>query len=104
MTPNDSLRIGPIGPIGPIAAATPAPSPAAILRSAAYWLLCLIALSLASCKCPPPLADGTKPPCIYVGPSVTGSISFQGVTAGITLWNDVKHPPEPTTEPLTITK
>lgn len=46
--------------------------------------------SLASCKCPPPI-DGVKQPCQYVGPSVSGSIGFQGITVGLKLWSADDH-------------
>lgn len=52
-------------------------------------------LLLSNCTCPPKNADGTKPPCRYVGPAISGNVGFQGVTVGITLWGDVP-PNEPT--------
>ena len=72
-------------------------------------LLCAIILLLSGCKCPPPLPDGTKPACVYVGPSITGSVGFKGVSVGLTLWSEDtskapyvifpvnKHDPEPVT-------
>lgn len=72
----------------------------------AFTLFAVILL-LSSCTCPPKNPDGTKPPCRYVGPAVSGVLGFQGVTVGITLWGDTnpkapavtipvnKHDPEP---------
>lgn len=51
------------------------------------FIFCL--LTLNSCKCPDPV-NGVKQPCVYVGPSVTGSVSFHNVGVGITLWGDPK--------------
>lgn len=45
-------------------------------------------LWLSACKCPPPLTDGTKPSCVYVGPAITGSVGFKGVSVGLTLWGE----------------
>ena len=70
-------------------------------------LLFLITLIFfASCKCPPPNPDGTKSdPCRYVGPSIQGSVGFNGVSVGLTLYGEPslptivipinKHDPEP---------
>lgn len=61
------------------------------------FALCAVILWLSACTCPPKLADGTKPPCRYVGPAVSGTVGFQGVTVGITLWGDAT-PKAPTVE------
>ena len=49
-------------------------------------------LLLTSCQCPQPI-NGIKQPCHYVGPAISGSVGFNGVTVGVTLWGD------PTTKP-----
>ena len=56
--------------------------------------ICLFILTLiffSGCTCPPKLADGTKPSCKYVGPAISGTVGFQGVSVGITLWGDTTH-------------
>ena len=53
---------------------------------------------LTSCKCPPPV-NGVKQPCVYVGPAISGSVGFQGVTVGVTLWGDPSTKP---TVPLVV--
>ena len=60
------------------------------------YLLPLLIL-IPSCTCPPKLADGTKPPCKYVGPAISGVVGFQGVSIGLTLWGDTT-PKAPTIE------
>jgi hypothetical protein len=67
--------------------------------------LLILILLIPSCTCPPKLADGTKPPCRYVGPSIQGSVGFSGVSVGLTLYGEPslptivipinKHDPEP---------
>ena len=75
------------------------------------FTLCAIILLLSGCKCPPPLPDGTKQPCKYVGPAITGTVGFQGVSVGLTLWGEdaskapyvvfPQNPHDP--EPVTVT-
>jgi|GEM_PF-5949359 len=52
-------------------------------------LLSAVLLLVPSCSCPPKNADGTKPPCRYVGPAI--SASFQGVT--VAFWNNGEPSP-----------
>lgn len=47
-------------------------------------LLLSTLINFVSCECPPKRPDGVKPPCKYVGPSV--SASFQGVT--VAFWGE----------------
>ena len=65
----------------------------------------LLVLAFPSCQCPKN-ADGTKSgPCRYVGPSIQGSVGFNGVSVGLTLYGEPslptivipinKHDPEP---------
>lgn len=60
-------------------------------------LLSAAILALSSCVCPPKNADGSKPACRYVGPAVSGTVGFQGVSVGVTLWGDTT-PKAPTVE------
>ena len=50
--------------------------------------LAILLFILTSCTCPPKLADGTKQPCRWWGPSVSGVIGWQGVSLGITVFGD----------------
>ena len=64
------------------------------------YLHLLLLLSLVSCQCPPPLPNGTKQPCQYVGPNITGSVGFHGVSVGVTLWGKTLKPED---EPKLLT-
>jgi len=52
---------------------------------------------IPACTCPPKLPDGTRLPCKYYGPAISGTVGFQGVSVGITLWGDTT-PKAPTIE------
>jgi hypothetical protein len=62
----------------------------------------LAMLSLISCKCPPVGADGVKPPCVYIGPSVTATFSFNNVGLSLTAWGEGAKPLGPITIPDTV--
>ena len=78
-------------------------------------LVIITLIFFASCKCPPPLPDGTKPACVYIGPSITVSLGYKSsILLGATIWGDPayppvnipinKHDPEPIyPEPVTVT-
>jgi len=77
--------------------------------------ICLFLITLiffASCQCPPKNLDGAKSgPCKYVGPSIQGSVGFNGVSVGLTLYGQPsmpsivipidRHDPEPVYPPAT---
>lgn len=67
-----------------------------MMKTILLFLLTLIHF-LSGCSCPPKNPDGTKPPCRYVGPAISGTVGFQGVSVGITLWGDTT-PKAPTVE------
>ena len=71
-----------------------------IYSSGAIAIIAL--LSLVSCKCPPVGADGVKPPCVYVGPSVSATVSFNNVGLTVTAWGEGVKPPGPITIPETV--
>ena len=68
------------------------------MKTIALAIITMIFFS--SCTCPPKLADGTNPPCRYVGPAISGTVGFQGFSVGITLWGDTT--PKATTIELPV--
>jgi len=60
-------------------------------------LLCAAILALSGCTCPPKNADGTKPPCRWWGPSISGVVGWQGVSLGLTVFGEAP-PKAPTVE------
>ena len=77
-----------------------------IYCSGAIALLAI--LSLVGCQCPeknaPLNPDGSKPKCRYVGPNVTASLGFHGVSLSATLWTGLQDnkPLGPITLPETF--
>ena len=77
------------------------------MKVSPFIYFCVVAVTacglfaLVSCQTGP---DGKRH---YVGPNITGSIGFQGVTASVTLWTDLtaitpKKPLGPMTLPETV--
>ena len=59
-------------------------------------------VGLTSCVCPKN-ADGTKNgPCKYVGPAITGTVSFNNVGLSITAWGEGVKPTAPLEVPSTL--